>query len=314
MDELWNNYSYEVQVVGNYAYVAASESGLEIVNVSNPNNLAFAGSCATPGSAVDVAVLGNFAYLAAQGGGLRIINITNPTNPVQVGNFVSGGSVNGVAVQGDYCYITDGSLHILDISNPAVPIELGSLAIPASSIQVGGDYAFVCGGGNGIYIVKISNPYSPILMGYYNTPGEARKVAIDGDLAYLADYYNFGIYDCARAMMPPVELTIVPVNPPVQIPATGGSFQFNIEFENTSEYHINFDAWIEAMLPNAHNVIAFSRLNNSLSAGGIRSYTLTQSVPASAPAGQYIFNAYVGAYPDSAFNSDYFTFEKLPGR
>jgi hypothetical protein len=55
-------------------------------------------------------------------------------------------------------------------------------------------------------------------------------------------------------------------------------------------------------------------MNNTLSPGGIRSYTLTQSVPASAPAGFYIFNAYVGAFPDSAFNSDYFTIEKLSGK
>jgi hypothetical protein len=304
------NYTYEAQVAGNYAYIAAYTSGLVIVDISNPNSLISVGSYNTIGAVYDIAVAGNYAYIVDDWIGLYIINITNPANPLVVGSCCIGG-LTGVAVQGNYAYTAGGSLRIIDISNPAVPILLGICDIPVNDVRVAGEYAFAGGDANGLYVVKISNPYAPLVVGHYDTPGQAGKSAIDGNLVYLADYSYFGVYDCARAMTPPIELTMTPLNPPIQIPAGGGDFQFNITFENDNDYHIEFDAWIEIMYPDTQNILAFSRTNNSLPAGGIRTYTLMQTIPAAAPAGQYVCNAFIGSYPDTALNSAYFTFEKL---
>ena len=300
-----------VQVVGNYAYLTAYGDGLSIIDISDPNSLAGVGYYNTPGWAIDVAVSGDYAYVADYWG-LRILNVADPANPFEVGSYAAGGGT-GVAVQGDYAYVVDGSLQILDISNPSAPALVGSCDVPVNYVTVAGEYVFATGADAGLYVIKVSNPYSPILTGHYDTPGQAMKVAVEGNLVYVADYYNFGIYDCSEAMTQPLNLTLTPVNPPITIPPGGGEFQFDIVFENTSTANITFDAWIEVVIPDTHNVYTRQRMNNTLPAGGISSFNLTQSVPGSAPAGLYVYNAYVGVYPDTLVNSDFFTFEKLTG-
>jgi len=49
-------------------------------------------------------------------------------------------------------------------------------------------------------------------MGFYDTPGLAYDVAVSGNLAYVADFNYFGIYDCSAA-------TTVPEARHVVIPA-----------------------------------------------------------------------------------------------
>ena len=57
-------FSQGVAVTGNRA---DSNSGLQIVNVSNPNAPVIVGAVDTPGEAQDVAVAGSFAYVADYG-------------------------------------------------------------------------------------------------------------------------------------------------------------------------------------------------------------------------------------------------------
>ncbi|MTJ18715.1 DUF4347 domain-containing protein, partial [Dolichospermum sp. UHCC 0299] len=70
-----------VQVVGNYAYVADRDSGLQIIDISNPTTPTLKGNYNTSGAAEDVQVVGNYAYVADYESGLQIIDISNPTTP-----------------------------------------------------------------------------------------------------------------------------------------------------------------------------------------------------------------------------------------
>ena len=53
-----------VAVSGNYAYVADDESGLRVIDITNPSSPFEAGYYDTPGYASGVAVAGNYAYVA----------------------------------------------------------------------------------------------------------------------------------------------------------------------------------------------------------------------------------------------------------
>jgi Ca2+-binding RTX toxin-like protein len=70
-----------VQVIGNYAYVADSFSGLQIIDISNPLTPTLKGNYDTSGSAYGVQVVGNYAYVADGEGGLKIIDVSEFTNP-----------------------------------------------------------------------------------------------------------------------------------------------------------------------------------------------------------------------------------------
>jgi DNA-binding beta-propeller fold protein YncE len=63
-----------------------------------------------------------------------------------------------------------------------------------------GTYAFVADGGSGLCVINVSDPVNPTLAGFYHTPGSAHGIAVDGNLVYIADSADIGIYDCSAAL------------------------------------------------------------------------------------------------------------------
>jgi len=66
--------SSDVLVDGIYAYLADSEGGLHVLDISNPVDPKFIAFCDTPYRARGVAVSGDFVYIADEGSGLQIID------------------------------------------------------------------------------------------------------------------------------------------------------------------------------------------------------------------------------------------------
>ncbi len=111
---------------------------------------------------------------------------------------------------------------------------------------------------------------------------------------------------------PNVSITMTPLNPPIQIPASGGSFNFNIAVANGESTPQTFDAWCTVTLPNGSTYgPVLGPVNLTLPAGISLNRDRTQSVPGSAPAGNYSYNGYVGQYPAVVWDSDNFPFTKL---
>ena len=107
-----------------------------------------------------------------------------------------------------------------------------------------------------------------------------------------------------------LELTLTPENPPIVIPAGGGSFSFNVEIVNTAAAARNFDVWFQAVLPSMDTVTTFLRENLVLAENSSIIRNISQNVPAGAPAGNYTFRAVCGAYPNLIYSEDSFPFEK----
>ena len=183
--------AHALSIYNNYAYIAGSSLGLQIVNISNPALLVLVGSYDTPGYAYDVAVSGGYAYVADYGSGLQIINISNPAAPTLVRSYNIYGSVEDVAVSGNYAYIADGYFEIINVSNPATPTLVSGYDTPGSArgVAVSGEYAYVADGSSGLSIINISNPASPVFAGGYNTPGYSEGVTVSGGYIYVADEY-----------------------------------------------------------------------------------------------------------------------------
>lgn len=176
---------------GNYAFVADSTSGLQIINITDPQNPTLAGSYDTPSAAKDVFISGNYAYIADYTSGLQIIDISDPQNPSPAGDYDTTGYANGIFVSGNYAFVADrtSGLKIINISNPASPSLTSSFpTTDARNVYVSGNYAFVADYSSGLRIINISDPANPSFAGAYDTPGYAYNVYIAGNYAYLADY------------------------------------------------------------------------------------------------------------------------------
>ena len=70
-----------VDVSGDFAYVAAGASGLQVVNVSDRSNPVIVGAADTTGTANDVKVVGSTAFIADGSAGLSLVNVTDPVHP-----------------------------------------------------------------------------------------------------------------------------------------------------------------------------------------------------------------------------------------
>ncbi|WP_417382083.1 Calx-beta domain-containing protein, partial [Gimesia sp.] len=208
-----------VDVVGDYAYIADRDGGLQIFNISNPSSPVHVGAYdfAQQGIAQGIDVVGNLAYLAVGVAGLQIIDISNPENPTFVGSIATPARARGVYVEVDennrtLAYVADdsgfgGGLQIIDVSDPHNVGQvdsfgnyvnlLGSFGVNSPGGLAGGvfvkdDIAYITDGNNGLHIIDVSDPTLPAgnmtLHQTVATPGgSATGLHVAGDFAYVAN-------------------------------------------------------------------------------------------------------------------------------
>ncbi len=205
-------YANNVDVSGNFAYVAAGAAGLQVVNVSNPRNPQLVGALDTPGNANDVRVVGTLAYIADGVAGLHIIDVSNPYAPVLRGTFDTAGEAMDVRVIGTRAYVADGEagLQIIDVSVATTPVLLGTIdtASIARGVDGSGTLAVVADGYTGpmqagLVTIDVSNPTSPQLLTRFEV-SSAVDVTLRGGLAYVAGGFlgNFEIVDISTPATP----------------------------------------------------------------------------------------------------------------
>ncbi|WP_096894906.1 Ig-like domain-containing protein [Candidatus Scalindua japonica] len=189
-----SGFANNVDVGGDYAYVAAGSTGLQVVDVSDRVNPAVVASEDTLGNANDVKVDGALAYIADGVSGLQIMDISNPLDPVTVGSVDTPGDAYDVAVSGIYAYVADGNagLQIINVSVSNNPVIEGTVV--TSNIAKGvdidpeGNLAVVADGSAGVQVIDITTPSNAGIIGTVDTNGNARDVVLRNSIAYVSDY------------------------------------------------------------------------------------------------------------------------------
>jgi len=123
---------------------------------------------------------------------------------------------------------------------------------------------------------------------------------------------GFAILYTTPTSLPSVTVTLTPYGTPIQIPASGGSFNYNIAGANNGSSQVVADVWCMATLPNGSNYgPVLGPVTLTMPAGFSLNRDRTQAVPGSAPPGNYIYHAYIGDYPGTIWDEDNFPFTKL---
>lgn len=185
-------FANNVDVSGNYAYVAAGAAGLQVVDVTDRRNPVVVAALDTPGNADDVKVVGSLAYVADGPAGLRILGVANPLAPVLVGVVDTPGDAQDVVIVGTYAYVADGAsgLQIVDVSTPTAPRIVNSVATlgTAKGVDVLGNLAVVANGSRGIVTVDVTDPTLPSVLATFSYGGDARDVVLHNNFAFVADF------------------------------------------------------------------------------------------------------------------------------
>jgi hypothetical protein len=177
-----------------YVYVADRE-GLQIIDVSLPEDAHQAGELDIPGTSQNVFVDGGYAYVTDNV--LHIIDIDPPESPVLI-NTISGLDANDVFVSGDYAYVAGNGFSVLDITPPETASIVDSLSFTSlcMCVYVQGSYAYVGFNPGTLLIVDVSNPASISSVKTVVTPESTGDVFISGNYAYVANNYGgFSIID-----------------------------------------------------------------------------------------------------------------------
>ena len=109
-----------------------------------------------------------------------------------------------------------------------------------------------------------------------------------------------------------LNVTLIPQNPPIIIPPSGGSFSYNIAVSNSDSIEHEVDVWCDIILPDgSHYGPVLGPVNTVIPGYESMDRDRTQRIPANAVPGEYSFMAYIGTHPNSICGKDNILFEKL---
>lgn len=196
---------------GTKAYVATQNSGLHILDISDPFSPVLLGLYDTPGASQHLTLSSDEtkAYVADTTS-LQIIDITNPATPTLIA--VHEGRASDVALSSDetkaYVAAYSDGLQVIDIANPAIPTLIANFNTPsdANGVTLSEDdsTAYVATVYSGLQIIDVTNSSTPTLLGAYDTLTFTGKVALstDGSKAYVPDMGGLHVIDITNASTP----------------------------------------------------------------------------------------------------------------
>jgi len=183
----------DLVLAGDAAYVAGGSNGFAAASIGPsgaPSAPAYAGST---GYARDVAVRLGYAYVAAGAGGLHAFDARNPSAPRWTAAIeYPGDDAGGVAIVGDGAvYVANGAsgVYVFDAAaNAEQPAVVGSLAVPVPARHVAAEGArAIVVGGTGLVVLDVADPRRPVVRGRLDGFIDARRAALLGAWAFVAD-------------------------------------------------------------------------------------------------------------------------------
>ena len=197
---------YDIELKGDYAYVASRLAGVQVFNIHNPRKIRYITTYDTLEQATGLAINGNILLVCNRTFGLELVDISQPDHPVFLGKLKTS-EAQGVKSRGNYAYIGEHyskQLTIIDISNPQQPKQLKTVKVPGNAwgVFLKGNYAYVAHGHgkHGISVINIENPTAAFLVTSYTIPTGNRKrspdcweLTISGTRLFFANGYD-GLY------------------------------------------------------------------------------------------------------------------------
>jgi len=174
-----------------YAYIADSEDGLFIADISNPMNPKKVTSYKVEGNVQGVVIAKNrYALLVCKNKGLKILDISSPAHPREIGEWEVKDIVS-VETKGDYLYLLGrySGLQILNISSFSKPSPKGKIPLSHGyHLTLKRNILYAACGSDGLIIFNVSDPSNPKKIGEYRVEGGlTRDVVVKRGYAFIAN-------------------------------------------------------------------------------------------------------------------------------
>ncbi len=206
-----SGWAANVLVQDDTAFVADSEGGLVIINVTDPANpfqISVFDEDIDHIHGIDVHE--NLVYIADYTDGFKILDITDLEHPTQLGRFHDGGEVGAFTIFEDLAFIADfeDGLEIVNISDSTNPIEIVQYDTGINyifNVEIHSDLAyvsdFISSSLKKLLILNISDLSNIEEIADYTIDGEVFSIDFVGDLAYMmCSYGGVKVYNIADPM------------------------------------------------------------------------------------------------------------------
>lgn len=192
-------------VDGNYAYLAGSREGLQIVNIAVPSNPLLVSTFPTDnGEVYDVAKFGDYVCLADRYKGLCIVDVLIPDEPVEVFNW-NITPLGDLFIHNNMLFAAglSSGIYIFGLDNPYDPELIYSIVSFnwTKKVFVENNLLFFIDPLTGTIIYDITDPYLPQYQGIY--PHGYFDLWVSGDYLYLTNsYLGISIIDVSDPTTP----------------------------------------------------------------------------------------------------------------
>ena len=177
------------------AYVAHSDTGLDIIDITNPASLTPISTFDVDGSAYAVTLSSDDtkAYVTTTSSytprKLQAVDIRYPLTPTLIANLDINGPIT-LSKDGTKAYAVDytSGLQIIDISNPFTSILLATFDTAGMAsvnqkitLSSDGTKVYVSDSVSGLEIIDVSDPLTPTLLGTCSTNGTPYSITLSSD-------------------------------------------------------------------------------------------------------------------------------------
>ncbi len=234
---------FNLYIKDTFAYVASGESGLRIVDISEPESPFEVGFY--PSYTYDVFVIDTFAYLSGCVD-FRVLNVSDPRNPFEVSHYDRLIFTHSVYVKDTLAYVAVNSrgLYIINVANPLTLFLVGRVGTTALDVWVSGNYAYC--GGHGLNVIDISDPTGGIYIASDYEGEEREKNRV----------YNIAISDSYACLASDSGLQVVDISIP-ENPRSIGTYRVSnahtLDMGNTYAYLLASDSLLIIDISNPRN-------------------------------------------------------------
>ncbi len=218
----------EVDIVGNYAYVASWQS-LDVIDVSDPYEPFRVGSCSTPGDAKGVAVIGSYAYVADAYRDMQIVDVSRPTRPTCIKRVEQDGYQQNIRRHGNLLFLCSGSagVHIYYVpsysrTSPILYDTYGTSRW-AYDVAISDNRAYLALGADGVHILDITRPNDVKRIGTFTNNADVYETAVTGEHLFVANTHKgVQVIDVSNPPTPLWQSSIEPSRPGRPMAASQG--------------------------------------------------------------------------------------------
>jgi len=155
----------DMAVIGNYAYLCIANHGLEIVDLTSPNNPYQYEILDTVPAPRQIVIENDYAYFACGQSGLMILDVADPAAPSLAGYFYRYPiNILSMAIRDSVAYLSDSDfLTIVDISDPSNITLLNNIYYGHSIGEIAflDNYMLLPGPYNSIDFYSLNDPAQP---------------------------------------------------------------------------------------------------------------------------------------------------------